>query len=98
MSIPADPVAKMREVPIYCDRDHPLGGAHFHPSDKWLADHEQDSDNERIANVRKEIEAAKANAVKKQCVTVWKLPEPNLTSTQNFRSVVSFRKRSSVSG
>lgn len=69
MSIPADPVAKMREVPIYCDRDHPLGGAHFHPSDKWLADHEQDSDNERIDNVRKEIEAAKANAVKKQWVT-----------------------------
>ena len=36
MRVPAKPVAKMQEVPIYLDREHPLGGAHFHPDGEWL--------------------------------------------------------------
>jgi hypothetical protein len=42
MRIPAGPLAKMQEVPIYLDRNHPLGGAHFHPGAKWLVDHGYD--------------------------------------------------------
>lgn len=40
--LPAEPVAKMKEVPIYIDRDHPLGNAHYHPSADWLKDHGYD--------------------------------------------------------
>lgn len=36
MRLPAEPVAEMKKVPIYLDRDHPIGGAHFHPSGQWL--------------------------------------------------------------
>ena len=36
LRLPAGPVAKMREVPIYLDRNHPLGNAHYHPSADWL--------------------------------------------------------------
>ncbi len=38
LKIPAGPLKKMQEVPIYLDRKHPIGGAHFHPGGKWLAD------------------------------------------------------------
>jgi hypothetical protein len=40
--LPAEPVAKMKEVPIYLDRDHPLGNAHYHPSGDWLETHGYD--------------------------------------------------------
>jgi len=36
LRLPAEPVAKMKEVPIYVDRAHPLGGAHYHPEADWL--------------------------------------------------------------
>ncbi|MFK7851624.1 MAG: hypothetical protein AB8D78_11665 [Akkermansiaceae bacterium] len=36
LRMPAEPVAKMKEVPIYLDRNHPLGNAHYHPSAAWL--------------------------------------------------------------
>lgn len=42
MRVPAGPVAKMQEVPIYLDRAHPLGGAHFHPDGDWLERHGYD--------------------------------------------------------
>ncbi len=42
MRIPAGPVTKMQEVPVYLDRAHPLGGAHFHPSGGWLQRHGYD--------------------------------------------------------
>lgn len=42
MRVPAGPVAKMQEVPIFLDRAHPLGGAHFHPSGGWLKSHGYD--------------------------------------------------------
>jgi hypothetical protein len=42
MVIPAGPLKKMQEVPIYLDRAHPLGGAHFHPSAGWLKGHGYD--------------------------------------------------------
>ncbi len=38
LRLPAGPVARMREVPIYLDRDHPLGSAHYHPDASWLED------------------------------------------------------------
>lgn len=38
LRMPAEPVARMKEVPIYLDRNHPLGGAHYHPKADWLAD------------------------------------------------------------
>lgn len=40
--LPATPVAKMREVPIYLDRAHPLGNAHYHPNAGWLEDYGYD--------------------------------------------------------
>ncbi len=36
LRLPAGPVAKMQEVPIYIDRAHPLGNAHYHPEVDWL--------------------------------------------------------------
>lgn len=36
LRLPAGPVARMREVPIYLDRNHPLGNAHYHPDADWL--------------------------------------------------------------
>lgn len=36
LCLPAEPVARMREVPIYFDRNHPLGNAHYHPNAGWL--------------------------------------------------------------
>ena len=36
LRMPAEPVEKMRAVPIYLDRKHPLGNAHYHPSASWL--------------------------------------------------------------
>jgi hypothetical protein len=38
LRLPAEPVARMREVPIYLDRNHPLGNAHYHPDPGWLRD------------------------------------------------------------
>jgi|GEM_PF-1385188 len=42
LMLPAKPVAKMKEVPIYLDRNHPLGNAHYHPSAGWLKDYGYD--------------------------------------------------------
>lgn len=42
LRIPSEPVKRMQEVPIYFDRNHPLGNAHFHPSAKWLDEHGYD--------------------------------------------------------
>lgn len=42
LRLPAEPVARMREVPIYLDRNHPLGNAHYHPDGGWLGDHGYD--------------------------------------------------------
>lgn len=38
LKLPPEPVEKMREVPIYIDRNHPLGNAHYHPAPGWLKD------------------------------------------------------------
>ena len=35
-------LAKLREVPIYVDLDHPLGGLQYHPSARWLREHGHD--------------------------------------------------------
>jgi len=42
LRLPADPVAKMKEVPIYLDHNHPLGNAHYHPDADWLEKHGYD--------------------------------------------------------
>jgi hypothetical protein len=42
LRLPAEPVARMREVPIYLDRNHPLGNAHYHPEPDWLEKHGYD--------------------------------------------------------
>lgn len=42
LRLPAEPVARMRDVPIYLDRDHPLGNAHYHPEADWLEKHGYD--------------------------------------------------------
>ena len=40
--LPEGPREEMQKVPIYLDRAHPLGNAHFHPNKKWLTDHGYD--------------------------------------------------------
>jgi hypothetical protein len=42
LKLPAEPVAKLKEVPVYLDRAHPLGNAHYHPSGDWLERHGYD--------------------------------------------------------
>lgn len=42
LRLPAEPVAKMRKVPIYLDHRHPLGNAHYHPGGEWLERHGYD--------------------------------------------------------
>ncbi|MGE9269753.1 MAG: metallopeptidase [Verrucomicrobiales bacterium] len=42
MRLPAEPRKAMQKVPIYLDRAHPLGNAHFHPSKDWLVSHGYD--------------------------------------------------------
>ncbi len=36
LRMPAGPVAKLQQVPIFIDRAHPLGNAHYHPEADWL--------------------------------------------------------------
>ena len=36
LRLPAEPVKRMQEVPIFFDRAHPLGNAHYHPNPGWL--------------------------------------------------------------
>ncbi|MCF7734554.1 MAG: hypothetical protein K9N23_22920 [Akkermansiaceae bacterium] len=43
LRLPAEPVARMREVPIYFDRNHPLGNAHYHPAPGWLKERGYDT-------------------------------------------------------
>jgi len=62
LKVPAGPLKKMREVPIYLDRKHPIGGAHFHPDAKWLADHGYDpamAKAVQIADVGRLIQSAR---------------------------------------
>ncbi|NNC87096.1 MAG: metallopeptidase [Akkermansiaceae bacterium] len=62
MRLPEEPVARMREVPIYLDRAHPLGNAHYHPSAKWLERHGYDPAMARaihITHARDLVRAAK---------------------------------------
>jgi len=42
LMLPAEPVAKLKEVPVYLDRAHPLGNAHYHPDGGWLERHGYD--------------------------------------------------------
>lgn len=42
LRLPEKPRIEMQKVPIYLDRAHPLGNAHFHPGKKWLVDHGYD--------------------------------------------------------
>lgn len=42
LMLPADRVAKMQEVPIYMDLDHPLTNLQYHPSRGWLKDNGYD--------------------------------------------------------
>jgi hypothetical protein len=42
LRLPAEPVAKLKEVPVYLDRAHPLGNAHYHPDGGWLERHGYD--------------------------------------------------------
>ena len=42
LRLPEEPVAKLQEVPIYLDRAHPLGNAHYHPDGGWLERHGYD--------------------------------------------------------
>ena len=62
LKIPSKPLKKMQEVPIYLDRKHPIGGAHFHPDGKWLADHGYDpamAKAVQIADVGRLIQSAR---------------------------------------
>lgn len=34
--VPADRVAKLRQIPIYVDYDHPLNNMQYHPDEGWL--------------------------------------------------------------
>jgi len=40
--VPQPALAKLREVPIWLDLDHRLGGMQYHPSAGWLKDHGHD--------------------------------------------------------
>jgi hypothetical protein len=42
LMLPSGPVAKLKEVPVYLDRAHPLGNAHYHPDGDWLERHGYD--------------------------------------------------------
>jgi hypothetical protein len=38
LKLPEEPVARMREVPIFLDRNHPMGNNHYHPDEDWLVE------------------------------------------------------------
>ena len=38
LKLPEEPVARMREVPIFLDRNHPMGNNHYHPGKDWLVE------------------------------------------------------------
>ncbi len=44
LRIPEEPVARMQEVPIYLDRNHPMGNNHYHPGADWLVERGYDPD------------------------------------------------------
>ncbi len=50
LKLPEEPVAKLREVPIYFDRAHPLGNAHYHPDGDWLKRHGYDPAMEKAVH------------------------------------------------
>ncbi len=43
LRLPADRLEKLREVPIWLDREHPLTSLQYHPSADWLREHGYDS-------------------------------------------------------
>ncbi len=40
--VPEDRLARLREVPVWIDLDHPLGNLQYHPSIDWLREHGHD--------------------------------------------------------
>ncbi|MFU8894624.1 MAG: hypothetical protein ACNA8L_13465 [Luteolibacter sp.] len=50
LKLPEGPVAKLKEVPIYLDRAHPLGNAHYHPDGDWLERHGYDPAMEKAVH------------------------------------------------
>lgn len=62
LKLPEEPVARMREVPIFLDRDHPMGNNHYHPGKDWLVERGYDPALTRavqITNARTLINEAK---------------------------------------
>jgi hypothetical protein len=49
--VPEDRVAKLREVPIWLDLDHPLGNLQYHPSAGWLRKHKYDPAMARAVHI-----------------------------------------------
>ena len=49
--VPDDRVAKLREVPIYLDHDHPLRGMQYHPNVGWLRDNGHDPAMEKCVHI-----------------------------------------------
>lgn len=62
LKLPSDPVAKMKEVPIYLDRAHPLGNAHYHPDGDWLERHGYDPAMEKAVHF-----TAAASLIREAC-------------------------------
>ncbi|MGC6467716.1 MAG: hypothetical protein ACON5N_19210 [Akkermansiaceae bacterium] len=74
MRVPEKPVAKMQEIPIFLDRAHPLGGAHFHPSADWLAGNGYDpamGESVHLTSAQRLIDAAKRSGA--GCVVLHEL-------------------------
>ncbi|MDP0491391.1 MAG: hypothetical protein Q7Q71_10110 [Verrucomicrobiota bacterium JB023] len=62
MRLPEEPRKEMQKVPIFLDRAHPLGNAHFHPSRDWLVSHGYDpalTEAVHITSARSLIRGAK---------------------------------------
>ena len=38
LKLPEEPVAHMKKVPIFLDRNHPMGNNHYHPGKDWLVE------------------------------------------------------------
>lgn len=49
--MPADKLRRLREVPIYLDRKHPLGPMQYHPSPRWLREHGYDPAMARAVHI-----------------------------------------------
>lgn len=63
LKLPEEPVAKMREVPIFLDRNHPMGNNHYHPGEDWLVERGYDpalTEAVQITHARTLINQAKS--------------------------------------